>query len=92
MSTRPSWTAGPANDCIDAYAARSDTDTLPCKHGVYPVLFFHDAATAKVTTVDGTTLTIVMPAGSQYPVRMKQLWDTGSSYTGSSTSKVTGIY
>lgn len=91
MSTRPSWSAGPANDAIDIYALRSDTDLLPCKHGVFPAPYLHEEGTVKVTTVDGTDLTLTLPIGL-YPTRVKQLWSTGTSFTGSTTTKVSGIY
>lgn len=87
MSTRPVWTAAPGLDAVDIYALRSDSVDLPAKHGVYPLPFVHVAGDIKVTTVEGTDLTLTMPAGSQYPCRIKRLWSSSTTAT-----SVTGIY
>ena len=86
MSTRPAWSSGPANDAIDIYALRSDSADLPASHGVFPAPFVHVAGDIKITTAEGTTMTITLPVG-QYPVRIRRLWSTGTTATA-----VTGIY
>lgn len=75
-----------ARDAADAFSATlmSDgstgadafDDTLNL--AAEAVLWFNVAGTVKITTVGGTSLTVVGVAGSYFPTRITRLWATGT--------------
>jgi hypothetical protein len=63
-------------------AAVTQSDSAADPNGPFAALSATGAGNAKVTCVDGSTITIAIAVGIPFPIEVTRVWSTGTAATG----------